>query len=50
MRPSRRCPESAEIVVAYEPVWAIGSGQAATTEQAEQVCAALREALAEILG
>jgi triosephosphate isomerase len=43
-------PATAEIVVAYEPVWAIGSGQAATPEQAEQVCAALRETLAEVLG
>jgi triosephosphate isomerase (TIM) len=43
-------PKTADIVVAYEPVWAIGSGQAATTEQAEQVCAALRAVLAEVLG
>jgi triosephosphate isomerase len=43
-------PASAEIVVAYEPVWAIGSGQAATADQAEQVCAALRTALSEITG
>jgi triosephosphate isomerase len=43
-------PATAEIVVAYEPVWAIGSGKAATAEQAEQVCAALREALVEIVG
>ncbi|NQX10578.1 triose-phosphate isomerase [Microbacteriaceae bacterium VKM Ac-2855] len=40
----------ADIVVAYEPVWAIGSGQAATPEQAEQVCAALRALLVESLG
>ena len=39
-----------DIVVAYEPVWAIGSGQAATPEQAEQVAAALRLVLVEILG
>jgi triosephosphate isomerase len=39
-----------EIVVAYEPVWAIGSGQAATSEQAQQVCAALRVLIAEVLG
>jgi triosephosphate isomerase len=38
------------IVVAYEPVWAIGSGLAATPEQAEQVCAALRVVIAEALG
>lgn len=40
----------ADFVVAYEPVWAIGSGQAATPEQAEQVCAALRTLLVETLG
>jgi len=40
----------ADVVVAYEPVWAIGSGQAATPEQAEQVAAALREVLREALG
>lgn len=39
-----------EIVVAYEPVWAIGSGQAATSDQAQQVCAALRATLVEVLG
>lgn len=39
-----------EIVVAYEPVWAIGSGQAATPEQAQEVCAKLREVVADKLG
>ena len=39
-----------EIVVAYEPVWAIGSGQAATPDQAQQVCAKLRDVVAEALG
>lgn len=43
-------PAGADIVVAYEPVWAIGSGTAATAEQAEQVCAALRDALREVHG
>lgn len=42
--------EGADIVVAYEPVWAIGSGQAATAEQAEQVCAQLRRVVADKLG
>ena len=42
--------KGSEIVVAYEPVWAIGSGQAATSEQAQQVCAALRALIAEVLG
>ncbi len=41
---------AADIVVAYEPVWAIGSGQAATPDQAEQVAAQLRAVLAEVLG
>ncbi len=40
----------ADIVIAYEPVWAIGSGQAATPEQAQQVCSALRVAIAKALG
>jgi triosephosphate isomerase len=40
----------ADIVVAYEPVWAIGSGQAATPEQAEQVAAQLRAVLIETIG
>ena len=39
-----------EVVVAYEPVWAIGSGQAATSAQAQQVCSALRVVVAEVLG
>ncbi len=38
-------PESPSIVVAYEPVWAIGSGKTATPAQAQQVHALLREQL-----
>ncbi|WP_374010479.1 triose-phosphate isomerase [Leifsonia sp. LS-T14] len=45
-----RVDSAADFVVAYEPVWAIGSGHAATPEQAEQVCAALRAVIAEVLG
>ncbi|TFD33962.1 triose-phosphate isomerase [Cryobacterium sp. TMT1-62] len=41
---------AADFVVAYEPVWAIGSGKAATPEQAEQVAAQLRLVLTETLG
>lgn len=40
----------AEIVVAYEPVWAIGTGKAATEDQAQQVCAALRGTITEVWG
>lgn len=36
-----------KIVVAYEPVWAIGTGKVATTEQAQEVHAAIRKWLAE---
>ena len=43
-------PATADIVVAYEPVWAIGSGQAATPEQAQDVCAKLRDVIAAKLG
>ncbi|REJ04573.1 triose-phosphate isomerase [Microbacterium bovistercoris] len=42
-------PASADIVVAYEPVWAIGSGQAATPAQAQEVCQALRQVIARVL-
>jgi triosephosphate isomerase len=42
--------DGANLVVAYEPVWAIGSGQAATPEQAEQVAEQLRAVVAEVLG
>jgi triosephosphate isomerase (TIM) len=42
--------EGTEVVVAYEPVWAIGSGQAATPEQAQEVCAVLRGVVSAKLG
>ncbi|HVV76012.1 MAG TPA: triose-phosphate isomerase [Mycobacteriales bacterium] len=36
------------LVVAYEPIWAIGTGEVATPEDAQEVCAALRATLGEI--
>lgn len=39
-----------KVIVAYEPVWAIGTGRTATAEQAEEVCAAIRKVLAELYG
>lgn len=36
------------VVIAYEPVWAIGTGKTATAEQAEEVCAFIRETLAKL--
>ena len=35
-------------VIAYEPIWAIGTGKVATSEQAEEVCKAIRDCIAEI--
>jgi triosephosphate isomerase len=43
-------PADADVVVAYEPVWAIGTGQVASPEQAQEVCVALRAVLADTLG
>jgi triosephosphate isomerase len=40
----------ADVVVAYEPVWAIGTGRTATPEQAQEVHAALRSRLSERFG
>ena len=42
--------ELTQLVVAYEPVWAIGTGKTATTEQAQQVHAFIRKLLAELYG
>ncbi len=38
----------ASIVVAYEPVWAIGTGEVATPEDAQEVCGAIRTRLGEL--
>lgn len=40
--------QAATAVIAYEPIWAIGTGMTATSEQAEEVCAAIRECIKEI--
>ncbi|MBE7031120.1 MAG: triose-phosphate isomerase [Ruminococcaceae bacterium] len=39
-----------ECVIAYEPIWAIGTGKTATSDQAEEVCAAIRATVAEVYG
>ena len=41
-------PDLKKIVIAYEPVWAIGTGKTATPEDAQEVCAAIREEIASI--
>ena len=39
--------EARGVVIAYEPIWAIGTGRTATAEQAQEVCSFIREYLAE---
>lgn len=39
-----------KVVIAYEPIWAIGTGKTASNEQAEEVCAAIRQVLGEVYG
>ena len=40
----RRC------IIAYEPIWAIGTGKTATADQAEEVCAQIRKVIGEVYG
>lgn len=40
--------QAKKAVIAYEPIWAIGTGKVATTQQAQEVCKAIRECIAEI--
>jgi len=40
--------EVSRIVIAYEPIWAIGTGKTATDEQAEEVCSIIRQLIAEL--
>ena len=37
-----------KMVIAYEPIWAIGTGKTATTEQAQEVCKGVRDCIAEM--
>ena len=38
------------VIIAYEPIWAIGTGRTATADQAEEVCAAIRKVVGELYG
>ncbi len=40
--------DAKKVVIAYEPIWAIGTGMTATSAQAEEVCAAIRQVIAEV--
>ena len=40
--------DAKKVVIAYEPIWAIGTGETATAEQAEEVCQGIRKVLADL--
>lgn len=42
--------ELKRVIIAYEPVWAIGTGRTATADQAQEVCAAIRKVIGELYG
>lgn len=42
--------EISDIIIAYEPVWAIGTGRTATADQAEEVCSWVRDTVAGLYG
>lgn len=42
--------EVQKVVIAYEPIWAIGTGKTATAAQAQEVCHAIRTVVAEVFG
>lgn len=42
--------EAKNIVIAYEPVWAIGTGKTATADQADEVCGIIRDTIKELYG
>ncbi len=42
--------DMAKCIIAYEPIWAIGTGKTATDEQANEVCAAIRVVVRELYG
>ncbi|MBQ8648038.1 MAG: triose-phosphate isomerase [Oscillospiraceae bacterium] len=42
--------QMANVIIAYEPVWAIGTGKTATSEQAQEVCAQIRKVVGELYG
>ncbi|WP_352400656.1 triose-phosphate isomerase [Anaerotignum sp.] len=42
--------EVKKVVIAYEPIWAIGTGKTATSEQAQEVCKAIRQVVGEVYG
>ena len=39
-----------KVIIAYEPIWAIGTGKTATAEQANEVCAEIRAVIRKLYG
>lgn len=42
--------DAEKVIIAYEPIWAIGTGKTATAEQADEVCGIIRETVAKLYG
>lgn len=42
--------DAEKVVIAYEPIWAIGTGKTATSQQAQEVCAEVRKVVGEVYG
>ena len=42
--------DAKKAIIAYEPIWAIGTGKTATTEQAQEVCGTIRACICELYG
>lgn len=42
--------DAEKVIIAYEPIWAIGTGVTATSDQAEEICLSIRQLLSEIYG
>ncbi len=45
-----KADQVAGLVIAYEPIWAIGTGRTATAEDAQTVCASIRATVADVAG
>jgi triosephosphate isomerase (TIM) len=50
MLEGRSAEQVASMVIAYEPIWAIGTGRTATSQDAQDVCAAIRQTVASAVG
>lgn len=42
--------DASKVIIAYEPIWAIGTGKTATSDQAEEVCKAIRDMIKDMYG